>query len=138
MVPLGQVVQFIFFKVCKFMEKQEFIAHAKKGNILTHKCTNCGNLHLATIYFCKKCGKKGFDDLVLDGQGTVETYTIMTVPPTGFEKYTPYAWAVINLDNSDLRISGFLPNIAKPDDLPIGTKTKVSGFDDRGIILEKL
>ena len=133
-----QVAQFIFFKVCEYMEKQEFIAHAKEGKILAHKCTNCGNLHLATVYFCKKCGKKGFVNVVLDGKGSIETYTIMTVPPTGFEKYAPYAWAVMSIDNADLRISGFLPNIAKPKDLPIGTKAKVSGFDDRGIILEKL
>ena len=44
----------------------------------------------------------------------------------------------MSIDNVDLRISGFLPNIAKPEDLPIGTKVKISGFDDRGIILEKL
>ena len=90
------------------------------------------------MYFCKKCGKRGFEDLVLDGQGNVETYTIMTVPPSGFEKYAPYAWVVMSLDNSDLRISGFLPDIPKPEDLPIGTKLKVIGFDDRGIVLEKL
>ncbi|WP_338140920.1 OB-fold domain-containing protein [Candidatus Nitrosotenuis chungbukensis] len=28
---------------------------------------------------------------MLDGIGTVATYTIITVPPAGFEKYTPYA-----------------------------------------------
>jgi len=72
------------------------------------------------------------------GQGKVGTYTIMTVPPTGFEKYTPYAWVIINLDNSDLRISGFLPNIQKSGDLPIGAAVKVVGFDDRGIVLKKL
>tara|TARA_B000000460_G_scaffold213900_1_gene162515 strand:+ start:74 stop:436 length:363 start_codon:yes stop_codon:yes gene_type:complete len=120
------------------MEKQEFIAHAKEGKILACKCTNCGNLHLATVYFCKKCGKKGFNDVILDGQGSIETYTIMTVPPTGFEKYAPYAWVVMGIDNVDLRISGFLPNVAKPEDLPIGTKVKVCGFDNRGIILVKL
>ena len=137
-MQLAQAVQFIFSEVCKLTAKQDFINCAVDGKILAHKCTNCGNLHLATVYFCKKCGKKEFSDVVLDGQGTVETYTIMTVPPTGFEKYTPYAWVVMSIDNVDLRISGFLPNIAKPEDLPIGTKAKVSGFDDRGIILEKL
>jgi uncharacterized OB-fold protein len=74
---------------------------------------------------------------VLKGHGKVETYTIMTVPPSGFEKYAPYAWVVISLDSSDLRISGFLPNIQKPEDLPIGTVLKVVGFDKRGIVLEK-
>ena len=120
------------------MEKQEFISNAKEGKILARKCINCGNLDLATVYFCKKCGKKGFDNVVLDGQGSIETYTIMTVPPTGFEKYAPYAWAVMSIDNADLRISGILPNVAKPEDLPIGIKARVCGFDERGIILEKL
>ena len=119
-------------------EKQDFIEHAKEGKILAHKCTNCGNLSLATVYFCEKCGKRGFEYLALDGQGKVETYTIMTVPPTGFEKYAPYAWAVISLDNYDLRVSGFLPNIQKPEDLPIGAAVKVVDFDDRGIVLKKL
>ena len=120
------------------MEKQEFISHAKEGKILAHQCTNCKDLHLATVYFCSKCGKRGFEDVVLDGHGIIETYTIMTVPPAGFEKYSHYAWAVMNIDNSDLRISGFIPNIAKSDDLPIGTKAKVLGFDNRGIVLKIL
>ena len=127
-----------FSKCVKLNPKQNFIEHAKDGKILAHKCINCGNMSLATVYFCQKCGKRGFDDVVLDGQGKVGTYTIMTVPPTGFEKYTPYAWAIINLDNTDLRISGFLPNIQKSEDLPIGTAVKVVGFDDRGIVLKKL
>ena len=120
------------------MEKQKFIAHAKEGKILARKCINCGNLHLVTVYFCEKCGKKAFDDVILDGQGSVETYTIMTVPPTGFEKYAPYAWVVMSIDDYNLRISGFLANIVKAEDLPIGTKVRVVGFDDRGIVLEKL
>ena len=127
-----------FSKCIKLNEKQDFIEHAKEGKILAHKCTNCGNLSLATVYFCNKCGKRGSEDLALDGQGKVETYTIMTVPPSGFEKFAPYAWVVLNLDNSNLRVSGFLPNIPIPEDLPIGTALKVVGFDDRGIVLEKL
>ena len=119
-------------------EKQDFIEHAKKGKILAHKCTYCGNLSLATVYFSNKCGKKGSEDLTLDGQGKVETYTIMTVPPSGFEKYAPYAWVVLSIDNSDLRVSGFLANIPKPENLPIGAALKVVDFDDRGIVLEKL
>ena len=119
-------------------EKQDFIEHAKGGKILAHKCVNCDDLSLATVYFCKKCGKRGFEDFVLEGNGKAETYTIMTVPPAGFEKYSPYAWVVLSIDNSDLRISGFLASISKPEDLPIGTALKVVGFDDRGIVLEKL
>jgi hypothetical protein len=118
--------------------KPEFIENAKAGNVLARKCTKCGELHLATVYFCKKCGNKDFDNAIIEGKGKIVTYTIMTVPPEGFEEFAPYAWVVMELnDASGVRISGFLPHIATPSDLPIGTMVKVAGFDQRGIVLEK-
>jgi len=123
--------------------KPEFIDAAKAGNVLARKCIKCGELHLATVYFCKKCGSKGFSNSTIKGTGKIVTYTIMTVPPAGFEDLTPYAWVVMELDDtselmSPIRISGFLANIQKPEDLPIGTAVKVVGFDDRGIVLKIL
>ena len=117
--------------------EEQLIENAKQGKVLTHKCTECGYLHLSTVYFCQKCGSKGFEDHLVDGKGSVATYTIITVPPAGFEKYTPYAFVVLKLDDADLRISGFMAGIATPADLPVGTKAKIVDFDDRGIIIEK-
>ena len=117
--------------------KEQLIENAKQGKVLAHKCTSCGLLHLSTVYFCQKCGSKGFEDAVLDGTGSVATYTIITVAPAGFEKYTPYAFVVLQLDNTNLRISGFMAGIATPADLPVGTRAKITGFDERGIIIEK-
>ncbi len=118
------------------VEKQ-VIEYAKQGKLLTHKCTDCGFLHLSTAYYCRKCGSKGFEDVLLEGIGSVATYTIITVAPAGFEKYTPYAFVVLQLDNSELRISGFMGGIATPADLPVGTRAKITGFDERGILMEK-
>ncbi len=132
-----QVVLFTYSKVCKMTVEEELIEYAKQGKLLTHKCTECGYLHLSTAYYCLKCGSKGFEDVVLDGTGSVSTYTIITVAPAGFEKYTPYAFVVLQLDNVDLRISGFMAGIASPEELPVGTKAKITGFDNRGIIIEK-
>ena len=108
---LAPVVQFISFKVCKLSAKPEFIEAAKAGNVLDRKCTKCDELHLATVYFCSKCGSKEFEDSILKGTGKVVTYTIMTVPPAGFEDLAPYAWVVMELNDSGIRISGFLSNI---------------------------
>jgi uncharacterized OB-fold protein len=132
-----QVVEFIYFKVCKMSVKEQFIENAKNGKVLTHKCTSCGFLHLSTVYYCEKCGSKEFEDTILDGVGSVATYTIITVAPAGFDKYTPYAFVILQLDDSDLRISGFMADIATPADLPVGTRAKITGFDERGIIVEK-
>jgi len=135
-------VRSISFRVCKLSAKPEFIDAAKAGNVLARKCIKCGELHLATVYFCKKCGSKGFSNSTIKGAGKVVTYTIMTVPPAGFEDLVPYAWVVMELDDTSefinpIRISGFLPNIQKPEDLPIGAAVKVIGFDNHGILLEK-
>ena len=134
---LEQVVLYIYSKVCKLSAKQEFIDAAKTGKVLARKCKKCSHLHLATVYFCQNCGNREFEDAPIDGHGSVVTYTIITVPPAGFEKYAPYAWVVLKLDNAELRVSGFLAGIEKPADLPVGTRAKIVGFDDRGIILEK-
>ena len=130
-------MQFISFKVCKLSAKPEFIEAAKTGNVLARKCIKCNELHLATVYFCSKCGSKEFEDSILKGTGKVVTYTIMTVPPAGFEDLAPYAWVVMELNDSGIRISGFLSNIQKPEDLQIGAVVKVVDFDNRGIVLEK-
>jgi len=136
-VLLALVVQFISFKVCKLSAKPEFIEAAKTGNVLARKCIKCDELHLATVYFCSKCGSKEFENSILKGTGKVVTYTIITVPPAGFEDLAPYAWVVMELNDSGIRISGFLSNIQKPEDLQIGAVVKVVDFDNRGIVLEK-
>ena len=133
----AQVVPYIFSKVCKLSAKQEFIDTVKEGKVLARKCKKCGELHLATVYFCQNCGNKEFENAYLEGKGSIATYTIITVPPAGFEKFTPYAWVVLKLENSELRVSGFMGGIGKPADLPVGTKAKIVGYDDRGILIEK-
>ena len=117
--------------------KEQMIHYAREGKVLTHKCTKCGHPHLSTVYFCQGCGAKGFEPVVLDGRGSVATYTIITVPPDGFEEYAPYAFVVMSLDDSELRISGFMAGIATPADLPVGTRARITGFDKRGIVISK-
>jgi uncharacterized OB-fold protein len=116
---------------------EEFINNAKLGKVLARKCTKCGHLHLVTTYFCQNCGNKGFENVIIDGKGSVVTYTIITVAPEGYEKYVPYAWVIMKLGDTELRISGFMGEIKSPADLPLGTKVKIAGHDERGIIIEK-
>jgi uncharacterized OB-fold protein len=119
------------------LTKEEFAINAKSGKIMTRKCTKCGHHHLVTTYFCQNCGNKGFVNDIVEGKGSIVTYTIITVPPDGYEEYVPYAWVVMKIDNSELRISGFMAGIKSPADLPLGTRARVTGYDQRGIIIEK-
>jgi uncharacterized protein len=117
---------------------QKFIEAAIKKKILAHKCSKCGHLMLETVLFCEKCSGSKFERVELDGAGTVVTYTIQTVVPEGFEDAGSYAWVVFKVDNSQMRASGFLPGIKTPADLPIGTRVRVAGFDQKhGLMLQK-
>ena len=92
---------------------------------------------LQLFIIVKNVETKDLKNSILKGTGKVVTYTIMTVPPAGFEDLAPYAWVVMELDDSGIRVSGFLGKIPTPEDLPIGTSIKIMGFDERGIVLEK-
>ena len=119
--------------------REKFIASAKKNKILANKCSYCGHTMLETVNYCEKCFGSKFEAIELEGIGKVVTYTIQAVAPEGFEDADSYAWVVFKVDNAPFRASGFLPRIATPKDLPIGTTVKVTGFDPKhGLLLQKL
>lgn len=93
-------------------------------------------IHASTAYFCKKCGASKFADKVVEGTGTVTTYTIITVPPASFERYVPYAFVVMKLDGVDQRISGFMSGVSTPADLSVGAAVRVYGYDERGVLIQ--
>jgi uncharacterized OB-fold protein len=117
---------------------QKFIEAANRKKILAQKCVKCGHLMLETVLFCEKCAGNKFEQVDLEGSGVVVTYTIQAVVPEGFEDIGSYAWVVLKVNNTPLRVSGFLPGIKTPADLPIGTKVKVAGYDPKhGLMLQK-
>lgn len=117
---------------------ERFIEVARRKKILAHKCAKCGHMMLETVMFCEKCSAGKFEDVELEGAGTVVTYTIQAVAPEGFEDAGPYAWVVFKINDTNVRASGFLPGIKTPAELPIGMNVRVKGFDEKhGLLLEK-
>jgi uncharacterized protein len=122
----------------KQSSREQFIDYAKTGKILVNQCKKCDNLILETVYFCDKCFNNSFKQVIFDGKGKVVTYTIQSVVPEGFEDVDSYAWVVFKMDECGLNVSGFLPGISSPADLPLGTPVKVIDFHDKhGLVLKK-
>jgi uncharacterized protein len=122
----------------KQSSREQFIDYAKTGKILVNQCKKCDNLILETVYFCDKCFNNSFKQVIFDGKGKVVTYTIQSVVPEGFEDVDSYAWVVFKMDECGLNVSGFLPGISSPADLPLGTSVKVVDFHDKhGLVLKK-
>jgi hypothetical protein len=120
------------------MINDKFVDKAKEGKVLAVKCKKCNNMQLATILYCLKCNSDDLEYLELEGKGKVATYTILNVvAPEGYEQYMPYAWVIFELDDASIRVSGFLEGVKEPAELPLNSKVKIIGYDERGIVLAK-
>lgn len=69
-----------------------------------YKCTQCGELHHPKHYVCRKCGCREFEEVVLEGEGTLLTWTKVYNLPEGYMK--PYlSFGIVKFDNG-LVVSG--------------------------------
>ena len=82
------------------------------------KCNTCNTAFFPPKTICPDCRRKGkISDFRFSGLGHIISYTIIRIPPEGFEMYTPYAVAIIEL-NEGTNISAQV--IGNPDNVSIG------------------
>lgn len=84
-------------------------------------CGNCQQAIFPARTLCPKCrhlslGK--LKPLVLSGEGTVESFTVVHSPPAGYELQAPYAMAVVRLAEGP-RITAQVVDI-DPDEVKVG------------------
>lgn len=67
-------------------------------NLQGTACNTCGSNFFPPRSVCPGCRRKGdVEPFNFSGEGEVFSYTIVRVPPTGFEYQKPYVIAVIKL-----------------------------------------
>lgn len=77
-----------------------------KYNLIGTRCKTCNQVFFPQKVLCPDCRRKGsLEEFQFSGSGRIVSHTVIRVPPEGFEKYTPYAVAIIELDEG-ARISG--------------------------------
>lgn len=62
------------------------------------KCTKCGAIALPPRLVCAECGGREFETVTLSGRGTLQTFTIIRIPPEGFGDQAPYAIGIVELE----------------------------------------
>jgi uncharacterized OB-fold protein len=85
--------------------------------LVGEECALCGNKYFPARPVCS-CGATEFKDYSLAKKGEVVTWTIINNAPIGFEKYTPYMVAMIELEDG-VRIISQLVDIS-PEDVSVG------------------
>jgi len=75
-------------------------------SLLGSKCVTCNQTFMPPKTFCPDCRRSGkIENFQFSGNGKISSYTIIRVPPEGFDAHTPYAVAIIELDEG-ANISG--------------------------------
>ncbi len=92
--------------------------------LIGSKCETCGKHFFPTRNICPKCRRKGkIVEKTFSGKGKVYSYSLVNVPPEGFELEAPYILALIELEEGTLVTSQVVD--CKPEDVQIGTPVEM-------------
>lgn len=87
------------------------------------KCKKCGKIHFPPRLVCSACGAREFETTILDKTGTLETFTVIHIAPTGFEDEAPYVVGIIKLDDG-VKITAQVVD-CETDKLGIGDRVRL-------------
>ena len=90
----------------------------KGKRIPVNQCQKCGQCYAIPTYLCLKCHSTEMAEETLSGKGKLSSYTIIRVPPLGFEDQAPYTVAIIELDEG-LKVTARLENDPVSNDLEL-------------------
>ena len=74
---------------------KQYAETLKEGKLLGLRCNDCGAYTAAGMKTCSDCISENLQAVELSGRGKVNTFTVIRVPPEGFD--APYIVALVEL-----------------------------------------
>jgi uncharacterized OB-fold protein len=108
----------------------------REGKVVGFHCRECRNDRFDPMLRCPKCGSGEVERRQFSTTGTIVSYTIQSVASEQFLNETPFAFALVQLDDGP-RVSGWIPWIGKEKDLPLGQKVEYVPSYKPGMMFEK-
>ncbi len=87
------------------------------------KCLKCGKVCFPPRQVCPVCGRSEFETVKLADEGTLQTYTVIRVAPTGFGDMAPYAVGIVELKDGVSTMMQIAD--CAPEELSVGMPVKV-------------
>ena len=87
------------------------------------KCDQCGKVFFPPRVVCNSCRGRQFSKVTLAQSGTVETFTVIHVAPSGFGDQVPYAVGIIKLDDG-VKVTAQIAD-ADLEKLAVGDRVKL-------------
>jgi len=109
---------------------------AKDGDLYAWKCEGCGHKSITPMFVCPVDKSRDIGREKLPSTGVVEAFTVQRISIEEFINDVPFAFVVVKLDDGT-NVSGWVPDIARDSDLPIGSKVRLESTYKPGFMFEK-
>lgn len=108
----------------------------RDGKVFGFHCQACKNDRFDPMLRCPKCASTDIQRRQFSTTGKVISYTIQSVASESFLNETPFAFALIKLDDGPM-CSGWVPYIRNEKELPLGQKVEYISSYKPGMMFEK-
>lgn len=78
---------------------KEFFDKLRDGKLLGLKCKDCGKITCPPQTVCQECGGEYLEVVEMKKSGTIRTFTVIYIPPTGLEDEAPYVVCEVETDD---------------------------------------
>ncbi len=107
-------------------ETREFWEGAKRGELRIQRCRSCGNAYFFPRPFCPHCSSKDVEWFTASGRARLYSYVINQRPAPGFQDWTPYVIAVVQLEEGPRMMTNIIGIEPLPENLPIDMPVEVT------------
>lgn len=87
------------------------------------ECAKCGKIFFPPRLVCSGCWGRVFNKVTLPLDGTIETFTVIRVAPSGFADEAPYAVGIMKLTNG-VKVTAQIVDCA-PEEIAIGDPVRL-------------
>lgn len=87
-------------------------------------CKKCGKAFFPARVVCDQCGHREFETKTMRRTGTLLTYTVVRVPPAPFVDQSPYAVAIVEMDDGP-RLTSMVADWRDGQKIQVGQKVKL-------------
>lgn len=112
----------------------DYLVLDDEPHLITHECTSCGARFFNRRNACASCSGISFRDVPVPREGTVRSFTIVSVAAPGVP--VPFVAALVDCDGTSVR--GNLVNVSPDPEhvhlgMPVRLATVPMGTDEAGV-----
>jgi len=104
----------------------------KEGKLLGLRCTSCKRITCPPMPVCQWCGSRNLERTELSGEGELITFTVIRVPPEGFEADVPYIPCLVRTKEEPCVVGRLEYNAERATQDLLGRQVKLNGSYTKG------